>query len=48
MPVQAFDGAAFSGDMVHEGMEALARNVVGGIIPECGHWLTAEKPEFHR
>ena len=20
--------------------------MTGGVIPECGHWLTAEKPDF--
>ncbi len=46
MPVLAFGGTAFSGSMVQTGMEALATNVTGGVIPECGHWLTAEKPDF--
>lgn len=46
MPVLAFGGAAFSSSMVQTGMEALASNVTGGVIPECGHWLTAEKPDF--
>jgi pimeloyl-ACP methyl ester carboxylesterase len=46
MPVLAYGGSAFSGDMVEKGMRALATNVVGGVIPECGHWLTAEKPDF--
>jgi pimeloyl-ACP methyl ester carboxylesterase len=46
MPVLAFGGDSFSGSMVQTGMQALASNVVGGVIPECGHWLTAEKPDF--
>jgi len=46
MPVLAYGGSAFSAGMVETGMRALATNVEGGIIPDCGHWLTAEKPEF--
>jgi pimeloyl-ACP methyl ester carboxylesterase len=46
MPVLAFGGSAFSGDMVEKGMRALATDIRGGVIPDCGHWLTAEKPDF--
>lgn len=46
MPVLAIGGAAFLGDIVHKGMSALAENVRGVVIPECGHWVPDEQPEI--
>lgn len=46
MPVLAYGGAAFLGNGPKEWMEKLATNVRGGVIPECGHWIAEEKPEF--
>ena len=29
-----------------ESLQRVAENVVGGIIPNCGHWVAEEQPEF--
>ena len=39
-------GAAFIGEGVKASLERLAKNVEGGVIPDCGHWVTAEQPQF--
>ena len=44
MPVMAIGGAGFLGDVVRQGMSALAEDVRGEIIPECGHWVADEQP----
>lgn len=46
MPVLAYGGAAFLGDGPKTWMEKLAVNVRGGSIPECGHWIAEEQPDF--
>jgi pimeloyl-ACP methyl ester carboxylesterase len=46
MPVLAYGGAAFLGDGPKKAMEKLATNVRGGSIPECGHWIAEEQPDF--
>jgi pimeloyl-ACP methyl ester carboxylesterase len=46
IPVLALGGAGFLGPIVEQGMSALAGNVQGEIIPECGHWVTEEQPEY--
>ncbi len=46
MPVMAYGGAAFLGDGPKKAMEKLATNVRGGVIPECGHWIAEERPDF--
>jgi pimeloyl-ACP methyl ester carboxylesterase len=46
IPVIAWGGAALMGDWCRESMEKVARNVTGGAIPECGHWVAEERPEF--
>jgi pimeloyl-ACP methyl ester carboxylesterase len=46
MPVLALGGDHFNGIMVKEAMEQMATNVVGGVIPDCGHWVTDERPEY--
>ena len=37
---------ASSAPIVEQGMAALAANVQGEIIPECGHWVADEQPEY--
>jgi pimeloyl-ACP methyl ester carboxylesterase len=44
MPILAIGGSAFLGDIVRQGMAALAREVRGEVIDECGHWIPDEKP----
>lgn len=46
IPVLAMGGEGFLGPIVEQGMSALASDVHGEIIPECGHWVTEEQPEF--
>lgn len=46
MPVLAFGGAAFLGEGPRKSMEQLATKVRGGSIPDCGHWIPEERPEF--
>jgi pimeloyl-ACP methyl ester carboxylesterase len=46
VPVLALGGAGFLGPIVEQGMSALATDVRGEIIPECGHWVTEEQPEY--
>jgi pimeloyl-ACP methyl ester carboxylesterase len=45
IPVLAMGGAGFLGTIVEDGMKALASNVRGEVIPECGHWVADEQPE---
>lgn len=46
IPVLAMGGEGFLGPIVEQGMSALASNVRGEIIPECGHWVADEQPGF--
>jgi pimeloyl-ACP methyl ester carboxylesterase len=46
MPVLALGGDHFNGLMVKEAMERMAADVSGGVIPDCGHWVTDEQPEY--
>ncbi|RFB70861.1 MULTISPECIES: alpha/beta fold hydrolase [unclassified Herbaspirillum] len=48
MPVLALGGEKGFG-RGYETLESLKRvavNVQGGLIPDCGHWVTEEQPEF--
>ena len=42
----AYGGSAFIGEGVKASLEQVAKNVEGGVIPDCGHWVTAEQPQF--
>jgi pimeloyl-ACP methyl ester carboxylesterase len=44
-PVLALGGDGFLGPIVKQGMEALASDVQGGIIKNCGHWVADEQPD---
>jgi len=46
IPVLAYGGEALMGDLCLESMRKLARDVRGGSIPRCGHWVAEEKPDF--
>lgn len=46
IPVLALGGAGFLGPIVEQGMSALASDVRGEVIPECGHWVADEQPEY--
>jgi pimeloyl-ACP methyl ester carboxylesterase len=46
MPVLALGGDAFCGMMVKDAMDQMATDVRGGVIPECGHWVTDEQPHY--
>jgi pimeloyl-ACP methyl ester carboxylesterase len=46
MPVLAYGGDACLSAYTLQCMEQLADDVSGGIIPDCGHWIAEEAPEF--
>ncbi|WP_216590017.1 alpha/beta fold hydrolase [Streptomyces brasiliscabiei] len=46
MPVLAYGGDASLGTLTQACMEELAEDVRGGVIPNCGHWVGEENPEF--
>ncbi len=46
IPVIAFGGEALMGDACRESMLQLADDVTGGSIPQCGHWVAEERPDF--
>ena len=46
MPVLAYGGEAFLGDGPKNALMQLATDVRGGSIPECGHWIVEERPDF--
>jgi pimeloyl-ACP methyl ester carboxylesterase len=48
IPVLAYGGEQSLGPLTKQCMEELADEVVGGVIPDCGHWVAAENPDFVR
>ena len=46
MPVLALGGRSATGDRLKSNMEALALQVEGGVIENCGHYVMEEQPEF--
>jgi pimeloyl-ACP methyl ester carboxylesterase len=46
MPVLALGGDHFNGITVKDAMEQMATDVRGGVIPDCGHWVTDEQPQY--
>ena len=48
MPVLALGGdSGFGrGNECFQSVSKVAENVIGGIIPNCGHWVAEEAPEF--
>jgi len=45
LPVLAWGGEALLGNIVPH-WQAVAENVIGGAVAECGHFIPEEKPEF--
>ena len=45
MPVLAIGGANSLGDFLYQQLQAVAENVQGIVIDNCGHWLSTERPE---
>ena len=45
IPVLAWGGAALLRDIVPQ-WKAVAENVTGGMVEECGHFIPEEKPQF--
>jgi pimeloyl-ACP methyl ester carboxylesterase len=43
--VLALGGEFAQANQVIESARAVADNVTGGIIPNCGHWIPDEQPE---
>lgn len=46
MPVLALGGAAGSAPDLFDAITPLAINVIGGIVPDCGHYIPEEKPQW--
>ena len=46
MPVLAMGGEASLAALTKQCLDMVADNVVGGVIPRCGHWISEERPEF--
>lgn len=46
MPVLAFGGEKATGDRMLHTMQSVADDVRGGVIPDCGHYIPEECPEF--
>jgi len=45
MPVRAWGGEVFLGNIV-PAWQAVAEQVQGGVLKQCGHFMAEEKPEF--
>jgi len=46
MPVLALGGDHSTGMLMLNMMQAVAENVQGGIVPECGHYIPEERPDY--
>ena len=46
IPVMAWGGSHCMGEICLRSMQQVAHHVEGGVIPECGHWIAEEKPDF--
>jgi len=45
MPVLALGGEQSFGARIVQQAQAVATNVTGGSIPQCGHWIPVEQPQ---
>lgn len=46
IPVLVYGGETSTGDNFRKSLLSLANHVEGGSIPECGHYIAEEQPEF--
>ena len=46
MPVLVLGGECSFGTAALDSMRTLATNVSGSVIPDTGHWIPEEQPEF--
>lgn len=46
IPVLALGGDASLGGLTAQCFEMVATNVQGRVIPQCGHWVAAEQPDY--
>jgi pimeloyl-ACP methyl ester carboxylesterase len=46
MPVLALGGENSFGTAALDSMRLLATDVRGGVVPDSGHWIAEEQPEF--
>jgi pimeloyl-ACP methyl ester carboxylesterase len=46
MPVLALGGQCSHGTAALNSMRLVATNVSGGIVPDSGHWIAEERPDF--
>jgi pimeloyl-ACP methyl ester carboxylesterase len=45
VPIVALGGERAQGDRVRDMLSLVAENVVGGTVPDCGHFLPEERPD---
>jgi len=46
MPVLALGGDRSLAGFALQSMQAVAENVQGGIVENCGHWIAEERPDY--
>jgi pimeloyl-ACP methyl ester carboxylesterase len=46
IPVLALGGSASVGTMVGDEMRIVAKNVMSEVVPEAGHWIPEEQPDW--
>jgi pimeloyl-ACP methyl ester carboxylesterase len=46
MPVLALGGECSFGTAALNSMRLLAADVRGGVVPDSGHWIPEERPDF--
>jgi pimeloyl-ACP methyl ester carboxylesterase len=46
MPVLALGGEHSTGMLMLKMMQAVAENVQGGVVKECGHYIAEERPDY--
>jgi pimeloyl-ACP methyl ester carboxylesterase len=46
IPVLALGGEMSAGPLIVNHVERVAEDVTGGSIPDCGHWIVQEQPDY--